>query len=164
MRPKLPLVPTQRFAGFTLIELLIVTTIIAALAVTVFAALNPPLRIKEANDARRRSDVDSLLIAIHQYVVDNDGALPSGLSTGMAETQIGSASADCAVSTGGCDATPSACVDLSTPLEAYLKSIPFDPVSGDADETNYSVEVNDNNIVTIRSCGVQAASEISSSR
>lgn len=164
MRLNLPQVRRSLVAGFTLIELLVVTSIIAALAVTVFAALNPPQRIKEANDSRRRSDVDSILIAIHQYIVDNDGSLPTGLSTGMVETQIGSDTSGCEISTAGCAAAAAACVNLTTPLTAYLKTVPVDPVSGSATRSGYTVEVDTNNIVTIRACGAQAASSISSSR
>src|SRR5437868_6397351 len=81
--------------GFTLIELLIVIVIITALAVTVFVALNPVKRTKDAREARRTSDVETILTAIHEYIVDNKGALPTGLSTGMAITQLGTAGAGC---------------------------------------------------------------------
>jgi prepilin-type N-terminal cleavage/methylation domain-containing protein len=69
--------------GFTLIEILMVVTILSVLAVSVFVALNPVKRLKDAKDARRSSDADTLLTAIHQYIVDNKGALPTGLSTSM---------------------------------------------------------------------------------
>src|ERR1700730_10103182 len=87
--------------GFTLIELLVVIAIIAALAVVVFVALNPAQRLRDARDARRTSDVDPLLTAIHSAIVDNKGTLPSGLSTGMVESQLGTAVTGCAVATGG---------------------------------------------------------------
>src|SRR5579859_6775624 len=99
------------FKGFTLIELLVVITIIATLAVVVFVALNPGARLSAARDARRTSDVDSILTAIHESIVDNKGTAPAGLST--VEQQLGTAASGCAVATGGCGVTAVACLDLS---------------------------------------------------
>ncbi len=145
----------QNQQGFTLIELLIVIVIIAVLAVTVFVALNPVKRIKDAQDARRVTDVENILTAIHEYIVDNKGNLPTGLSLGMSEVQLGTDTSGCAVSTGGCTATPSACLDLTTPLAKYLKSIPYDPSVGSAGKTDYTVAVDSNGIVTVRACGAE---------
>jgi prepilin-type N-terminal cleavage/methylation domain-containing protein len=153
--------------GFTLIELLIVIVIIAALAVTVFVALNPVQRLKDSRDARRTSDVETILTAIHEYIVDNKGALPTGLTTGMSETQLGTAASACTISTGGCVASASACVDLTTPLSKYLKSVPTDPTGGStytAAKTGYSVTVDSNNIVTVKACGTEGSTNISQSR
>src|SRR5579884_3393521 len=159
-----PLVCTgEKFApvqsGFTLIELLIVIIIIAALAVVVFVALNPVKRVQDARNARRRSDIEAILTAIHEYMIDN-GALPPGLSSsGMVETQIGTGgiAAACGdIVTGGCNVKPGTpCVDLSMPLAKYLKSIPVDPLSGTAAETQYSASVSANNIITINACGAE---------
>lgn len=152
-------------SGFTFIELLVVITIIIALAVAVFVALNPSRRLADSRDARRTSDVDSILTAIHQYIVDNEGALPPGLTAGMSETQIGTATTGCAVATGGCGVTAASCVNLTTPLAEYLESIPVDPSTTFSDaETGYSVVVNANGIVTVRACGTENAADISASR
>jgi len=153
--------------GFTLIELLIVVTIIAALAISVFVALNPSQRLKDAKDARRTADVDTILTAIHTAIVDNKGTLPTGLTTSMAETQLGTGASGCAIATGGCVVVATACVDLSTPLVKYLKSIPIDPNGGTtytAAKTGYSVTVDANNIVTIKACGTEGTTNISVSR
>lgn len=150
--------------AFTLIELLIVIVIIATLAVVVFVALNPAQRIKDARDARRTSDVETILNAIHTSIVDNKGSYPSGLSAGMSETQLGTSGTGCAVSTGGCAVTATACVDLTTPLAKYLKSIPTDPNGGTAAKTNYSVVVDTNGIVTVKACGTEGSTNISISR
>lgn len=138
--------------GFTLIELLVVIVIILILAVIVFVALNPSKRIKDAKDARRTADVATILTAVHLSTVDSKGTLPSGLSTSMPETQIGQATSGCEISSGGCAATPSSCVNLTTSLEKYLKAVPEDPNSGNADKTGYTIMVNANNIVTVRAC------------
>lgn len=157
-------------SGFTLIELLIVITIITALAVAVFAALNPAQRLKDARDARRTSDVDTLLTAIHQSIVDNKGTYPAGLSAGMVETQIGTSTGtpSCVISTGGCSVAATACVDLTSPLAKYLKTIPVDPSGGttySSIKTGYSVIVDTNGLVTVRACGGENPSSlISASR
>lgn len=138
----------QSNSGFTLIELLIVIAIIAILAVTVFVALNPVQRFSDARDSRRWADVNNLLTAVHEYIVDNDGSLPSGLTNGMTETQLGTAGTGC----DDCGGSAS-CLDMSTTLQNYLASIPIDP-QGTAEKTGYSVVVN-NNIVTIRACNAE---------
>lgn len=151
--------------GFTLIELLIVIAIIATLAVVVFVALNPAQRFKDTRDARRVSDVNTILTAIHASIIDNKGTLPTGLSTGMSEVQLGTAGSGCAVATGGCSVTASACTDLTTPLTKYLKTIPIDPsLASTSTETNYSVVVDANNIVTVKACGTEGTTNISVSR
>ena len=63
--------------GFTLIELLLVIGIIAILAVAVFVALNPAKRFADARDARRESDVETILSALHQYNIDQKGVFPT---------------------------------------------------------------------------------------
>jgi prepilin-type N-terminal cleavage/methylation domain-containing protein len=156
--------------GFTLIELLVVITIIAALAVTVFVALNPAGRLSNARDARRTADVDSILTAIHEYTVDNKGTLPTGLSAGMVETELGTGTSTVCggVSTGGCTtAAATACVDLTTPLNKYLKAMPIDPKGTPtwaAGNTGYDVLVDTNGLVTVRACGTEGTNNIYSSR
>src|SRR5437867_4392567 len=72
--------PKNLQKGFTLIELLIVIVIITALAVTVFVALNPVKRVKDAHDSRRAADVETILTAIHEYIVDKNGSLPTAIA------------------------------------------------------------------------------------
>lgn len=155
---------THSKQGFTLIELLLVIAVISALAVTVFVALNPAQRLKDGRDARRTTDTENILSAIHTYIVDNKGSLPAGLTAGMAEKQLGTASSGCAVTTGGCSTGAVDCVDLSTPLAAYLKSIPQDPNGGTAALTKYSVTVDTNGMVTVKACGTEGVTNIATSR
>ncbi len=147
--------------GFTLIELLVVIAIIAILAVLVFVALNPVERFQDARDSRRWTDVNSILTAVHEYIVDNDGDLPTGLSTGMSETQLGTCSSGGATL---CSGAAAACVDLSTVLGAYLKTVPLDPSDGTAPTTGYSVEVDSNNIVTIKACSAENETTLETAR
>ena len=159
----------QSKRGFTLIELLIVVTIIAILAVTVFVALNPAQRLSDTKDARRSTDVDTILNAIHQSIVDNKGTLPSNLTLGGAEKQLGTGASGCAIATGGCAVTAAGCADLllgTQNLTKYLASMPVDPTGGTtytSSKTGYSAVVNSDGIVTIKACGAEG-STISASR
>lgn len=160
--------------GFTLIELLIVITIIATLAVTVFVALNPAQRLLDAKNARRTSDVDSILTAIHESIVDFKGTLPTNLAAIAVgtETQLGTGVTGCAISTGGCSVAAVACADLIADvvqdLLPYLKTMPIDPNGGTtytAAKTGYSVTRDANGIITIRACGKEGTgANIESSR
>ena len=149
-RYKSPDKMNRQHKGFTLIELLVVIAIIAILAVVVFVALDPVTRFADARNSRRWNDVNNIQTAIQEYIVDNDGTLPSGLSTSMAETQLGS----CA--SGGatlCTGAAAACIDLSGPLVTYLPTLPIDPdPDASSATTGYSVSIDANNIVTIKSC------------
>jgi len=155
----------KRAEGFTLIELLVVIVIIAVLAVTVYVALDPAKRIKDAKDSRRLTDMESLLTAVHEYIVDNKGALPTGLTTGMVENQLGSAATGCILNFGGCNvAGATDCVNLATPLAKYLKSMPIDPGTASAALTQYTIQVDSNNIVTIKACAQEGGTNLSISR
>ncbi len=153
--------PNKR-SGFTLIELLVVIAIIATLAVVVFVALDPVRRFQESRNSRRWTDVNSLLTAIHQYTVDNEGTMPTGLTADGNTYQLGS----CA--SGGatlCTTAQAACVDLSTPLATYLKSMPIDPLTGStAATTGYSVSVDSNNLVTVAACRAERSEVVQVSR
>ncbi|MCI0564170.1 MAG: prepilin-type N-terminal cleavage/methylation domain-containing protein [Nitrososphaera sp.] len=155
--------------AFTLIELLLVVAIIAVLAVAVFVALDPATRLKDAKDARRTSDVDSILTAIHQSIVDNKGSYPSNMPAAGTEVQLGTDAAGCAIATGGCAVTAAACNDLMTGtqnLAKYLKSMPIDPSGGTtytAAKTGYAVVRDTNGIVTVKACGTEGTTTISSS-
>lgn len=160
--------------GFTLIELLIVITIIAALAVTVFVALNPAQRLKDARGARRTTDVDNILTAIHEAIVDNKGSYPTNMPAVGVIKQLGTGpdAITCpALALGGNCTTTAICVDLladvAIDLIPYLKSMPIDPTGGTtwtSVKTGYTVVRDTNGIVTVTACGSEATTPESSSR
>lgn len=81
----------KQIKGFTLVELLVVIGIIAILFAVVLVAINPAKRFSEANNARRLSDVNSILNGVLNYTVDQKGSLPAGLkvvSTAGSENYI----------------------------------------------------------------------------
>lgn len=158
----------KKQAGFTLIELLVALTIITVLSVSVFVALDPAKRLQESKDARRSSDVQSILTAVHQSIVDAKGSMPTNLSslTVGTEAMLGTDASGCNVSNTYCG-TQAACVDLMTGAQnvsKYLKNVPVDPVgTASAAKTGYAVVKDSNNIITVKACYADTAT-ISASR
>src|SRR3990170_2933396 len=110
-----------RLKGFTLIELLVVIGVLTVLLAIVLVAVNPSRQFSQANDTQRRSDVNAILNAIHQYGADNKGALPTGITTTVKTI----------TSTAGAGN-----VDLCTLLvPLYLADIPIDPLDSVGSET-----------------------------
>lgn len=97
--------------GFTLIELLVVIGVLSVLLVITLVAINPARQFSLANNTKRRSDVNSILNAIHQYAADKKGVLPTGVTTTV--QAISSAAANI-------------CADLVT---NYLAALPADPLT-----------------------------------
>jgi len=95
--------------GFTLIELLVVIGVLAVLLAIVLIAINPAKQFSQANNTKRRSDVNAILNAIDQYAADNKGTLPTGITT-----------TDQDITTGAADI----CAQLVT---KYLAALPVDP-------------------------------------
>lgn len=152
--------------GFTLIELLVALTIVAILAVSVYVALNPAQRLEDAKDARRAADVDSILTAVHQYIVDNKGN-DTALGLSATEEQLGGGTSGCTLASPATRCTTgAACRDLSTPLAKYLKTVPFDPdtTKGSDAATGYSIQQDSNGIVTVTACYTDGTTTISASR
>lgn len=104
-----------------MIEVLLVVTILAILAAIVILAVNPARQIAQARNGQRRVDVNTILNAVYQFMLDNNGNLPYTLTT--TQTEI------CLTGAGTASATCGALIDLEglTNSERYLVSIPTDP-------------------------------------
>ena len=68
--------------GFTLLEILLVIAAIGILAAIVLVAINPNKQIEAARNAKRKSDINTIIKAIQQYSIDNNGQNPTGIETG----------------------------------------------------------------------------------
>lgn len=132
--------------GFTLIELLVVIGILAVLLAITLIAINPARQFAQANNTKRRSDVNAILNAVDQYMADNKGKLPDGIPVAPAAAKhVQDAIA------GGADI----CTAL-VPL--YIAALPVDPkvnngtsvtVCGAAYDTGYTIVQGENNRVTV---------------
>ncbi|MBU1160062.1 prepilin-type N-terminal cleavage/methylation domain-containing protein [Patescibacteria group bacterium] len=128
--------------GFTLIEILVVIGIIAILAAVAIVAINPARQFAQANNAQRWSNVNTILNAVYQYAIDNNGSLPSTIT---------------AVDTEICETNAASCtglIDLSdiTLNELYLVSMPLDPQCPDAcltDGVGYTISTSANGRVIV---------------
>lgn len=115
--------------GFTLIEILLVVAAIAILAGIVIVAINPGKQLGDTRNAQRKSDVNTILNAISQYSVDNNGVLPAGITASSTEI--------CATGAASC----AGLIDLSvlTLNGKYIVSVPNEPQSVTVNGAGYTV-------------------------
>lgn len=107
--------------GFTLLEVLLVVAIIAILAGIVIIAINPGKNLADTRNSQRQADATTILNAVYQYALDNNGNLPASITASSAEIcKTGTAPATC---------TSGNLVDLSviTASGKYVPSLPLDP-------------------------------------
>jgi prepilin-type N-terminal cleavage/methylation domain-containing protein len=134
----------KKQGGFTLLEVLLVVAVIAILAGIVIIAINPGKQLADSRDAQRRADVTTILNALYQYSLDNNGTLPSGITSSATEI---------CNSTGAPCTTPAA-VDLGvlTAGEEYITDIPEDPQCADVCASNgvgYTVQTTAGGRITV---------------
>ena|SRR3989338_7459938 len=144
------------FRGFTLPEILIVVTLIAILSAGVISTFKPSFFFSQANNAQRRSDINTILEAIYQYAADNRGALPAGVD-----------STDRYICKTSC---PANYIDLCGLLvPSYVADLPHDPASGYSSPgptcatytTGYTISKNSYNQVTLKAPNAESGVTIS---
>ncbi len=125
--------------GFTLLEILLVVAAIAILAGIVIVAINPTKQLGDTRNAQRRVDVNTVLNAVYQYAIDNNGSLPATVTTGTA----------CGVSTQEICKTGGTCIGLTdlsnflvTSTAKYLVAMPTDPTGASTNGTGYQIYKN----------------------
>jgi len=128
----------SRQRGFTLLELLLVIAIMAVLSVVVVIVVDPVSNLGGARNSTRKSDVNTILNAVYQYSIDNNGALPPAIT--VTSTEICKTGGSC----GGL-------IDLSvlTTNEKYLTSIPLDPTGSSTNGSGYNINKTANNRITV---------------
>ncbi len=147
--------------GFTLIEVLLVIALIAILAGITIVAINPARQYGNAANSERQSHVNTILNAIHQYAVDNNGVIPTTIPSATVCTSTVNTYAICP--------TGSACstgVNLSvlTASETYLISIPLNPGYSTATNTGYNVVQSVNGRITVCASQTDLSASIEAKR
>ncbi len=125
--------------GFTLIEILLVVAAIAILAGIVIVAINPAKQLGDTRNAERKSAVNTILNAVTQYAVDNNGVLPAGVGTTTVEI--------CA--TGAPSCVGFADLTVLTTNGRYLVSIPNEPQKVNANGAGYQIVRDVNGRITV---------------
>lgn len=110
--------------GFTLIEILVVIGIIAILAAVVLIAINPARQFAQARNSQRTSNVNAILNAIGQRMVDNKGVFETGCAAGA----LPSTAKVMEKASGGYDIRP--CL-----VSTYIPELPYDPSKSGAGNT-----------------------------
>jgi type IV pilus assembly protein PilA len=110
--------------GFTLIEILLVIGLIAILAAIVIIAINPARQFAQARNTQRSSNVNAILNAVHENMIDNEGVWTCSTDLPTTTAQNISASG----------------VDICDCLvDTYLAELPYDPETGSyTDCTDYN--------------------------
>jgi prepilin-type N-terminal cleavage/methylation domain-containing protein len=127
--------------GFTLIELLLVIGIIAILMGIMIGALSPTRQLGFARDAKRQSDVNTILNAVYQYAIDHNGGVPGSIP--LSNTAIEICRTGIPVCIGGAD------LDLLS--GSYLVSVPVDPRAPDSGTgTSYFIKRDNNGRLTVK--------------
>ena len=146
--------------GFTLIELLVVIGILAVLLAITLIAINPARQFAQANNTKRRSDVNAILNAVNQYMADNRGNLPAGIT----ETE-----APISGAVGGANI----CAAI-VPL--YVAALPVDPQTNNgaavteaecatAYDTGYTIVKNvPNNRITVTATTIELSDPVAVTR
>lgn len=122
-----------------------VVAAVSVLAVIVIIAINPQRQLAQVRNSRRRINIDSIVKAYNQYVIDNDGISSLPLTTSYQEI--------CAQDAADCTGY----VDISSALvPQYITEIPEDPSTSSENGTGYFIAINpDNDKVSVGAAGAE---------
>lgn len=121
-------------------EILLVVAGIGILAGIIILAINPGKQLGETRNAQRRADVNTIINAVYQYSIDNNGQVPASITE--TETQI------CKTGAGSC----SGLIDLGvlTLNEKYLVALPSDPTGASTSGAGYEILKSTNGRITVQ--------------
>ena len=136
--------------GFTLLEILLVVAAIAILAGIIIIAVNPGKQLSETKNAQRRIDINTVINAVYQYSIDNNGALPASITANPTEI--------CRTGAASC----AGYVDLGvlTNNEKYLVAMPTDPTGASTNGIGYKISKDTYGRVTVIAPSAEAGATI----
>lgn len=138
--------------GFTLIELLVVIAIIAILAVIVIIAINPAKQLAESRNAQRWSNINTILNAVSQEAIDNNGTVNVAIT------------ATCPTMQNICNGACTGGANIASVVPTFIASIPTDPTAASGTDTGYDVCKGTANRITVSAPGAELSETISVSR
>ncbi|TSC55422.1 MAG: Uncharacterized protein G01um101418_906 [Parcubacteria group bacterium Gr01-1014_18] len=146
--------------GFTLLEILLVVAAIAILAGIVIVAINPAKQLADTRNSQRRSDVNTILNAVYQYMLDNNGTIPASIPAN--DTCATTATNEVCKTGGACTGL----VDLSviTANQKYVVSVPTDPTGSTTNGAGYHIAKSANGRVTVCAPDAEQAATITVTR
>jgi len=121
---------STRLKGFTFIELLLVIATLAILLSIVLVIFRSN-RLAEARNARRWSDVRTIVDAVYEYSIDHSGFLPGEIP--IQQTEI--------CKTGVADCSGYVNLSILTNEQIYLVQIPEDLTGASERGTGYEIKV-----------------------
>ncbi len=138
-----------------MLEILLVVAAIAILAGIVIIAINPGKQLGDTRNAQRESDVNTILNAVYQYSLDNNGNLPPSIPSTATEICSGTAV------TTTCDTAGLVNLGYIIWDEKYVVGIPSDPSAGCAtDGVCYTIATTTSGRVIVAAPGAEQGKTI----
>ena len=150
----------QNSRGFTLLEILLVVAAIGILAGIVILAINPGKQLGDTRNAQRRADGNTILNAVYQYTIDNNGTLPTIPTAACALLATNEV---CKLTATGTCSTGVNLIVLTTD-QKYLTSMPIDPTVSNTDGAGYYIAKSANGRVTVCAPSAEQSATISVTR
>jgi type IV pilus assembly protein PilA len=144
--------------GFTLLEVLLVVGIIAILAGIVIVAINPAKQLANTRNAQRHADINTILNAAYQYAIDNNGTIPSTITTSSTEV------CKSGIAFTTCSSSSLIYLGMLTDNEEYIVSIPIDPSSTSTNGAGYAILKTANGRITVSASLAEQGESISVTR